>query len=67
MKNLGLSESKSRYNMTMGQYDPELIIRPDMVQYWAKKVYLRSNNKYELIFIHIGQRAISGANLGNVA
>ena len=46
LKNLGglrgLGESKRRYYMTMGQYDPELIIRPDKVQYWAKTVYLMS-------------------------
>ena len=70
LKKLGglraLGESKRHYYMTMGQYDPELIIRPDKVQHWAKTVYLRSNEKYELNFIHIGQMAIPGANLGNI-
>ena len=46
LKNLGglrgLGESKRRYYMTRGQYDPKLIIGPDKVQYWAKTVYLWS-------------------------
>ena len=45
LKNLGglraLGESKRRFYITMDQYDPELNIEPDKVQYCVIKAYWR--------------------------